>query len=188
VSPTTVRKVLSHLPPELRVEIEENRARKDLSESEKADAIERVASYLSALFPNGRPAQNRDIATLEDLGFQSVMELAAFLVTADSRNTIYRRKAVLDAAKEDPTLQPLVAEMDRTGNVRRTYTKLQHLRAVKAGKDAGLPATVRLLVKVTEEQANTIRAAVRTVGGDTGTALATICQRYLETVAEAQAC
>jgi ParB-like chromosome segregation protein Spo0J len=68
-----------------------------------------------------RPTQKQDESARTD---SRIGETVGF-----SRITLNRAEAVVDAAKEDPSLQPMVDEMDRRGKVNGVYERVKQIQA-----------------------------------------------------------
>ncbi len=121
---------------QLKAERDENTCRKDFTLSE-AVAMGRALEALER--PKAKERQSK-AGPAEGKGKKSGSEKFSEAVqgrTLDkvgaavgiSRITYERAKAVVDAAKEDPSLQPMVDEMDRRGKVNGVYERVKQIQA-----------------------------------------------------------
>ncbi len=129
-------------------EFAENACRKDFTPSElvaigeAVEFIERRAAQLRqerTQFGSGgseEPAQTCDVSELDDGGGKLPPPCKSRDVVANqlgiSGKTYEKARAVVAAAEEDPSLAPLVIEMDRTGKVNGVYKKLRTTQAATA--------------------------------------------------------
>ena len=117
---------LSQLPYELQVEISENQFHKDLTPSEMDEARRRIEPFFAAA---AKTRQRREGRTNGGGKFppaikRKTRDLVGGLLGISSRS-LDKIRAVTDAAKADPgRFGDLVKDMDRTGNVDRTYRKM----------------------------------------------------------------
>jgi hypothetical protein len=163
-----LRNLLSNLPPDLRIEIEENRSRKDLSETEKIAAIKIVKEHLEPLFARGKPTRGEDSLTLKDLGdFHSVEELAAWLVTGESRTTAVRRAAVLRATEEHPEWSEELLNILTTRGCRAAYSRMKELSGTSR-------QSKRLVLAVRREDEPLARTVLQHFGEDPVQALSSL--------------
>jgi ParB-like chromosome segregation protein Spo0J len=133
----------------LLAERDENMVRKDLSPSEAVaigKAIEDREKPMAAarqaeagkhagrgrpIAPGNLPQANGDGGRVADKAAQAV---------GMSRRTYQKAKEVVEAAEEDPSLKPVVEEMDRTGNVTNAYKQVNgagRVRRRKRRRNAG---------------------------------------------------
>ena len=110
--------ILAQLPKALRIEIAENTARKDFSESELAAVQLRV---LEELRRHNRPGQRTDLDPTSAKTFAGVAERATDVVGkifGESGRQVEKRLAVVAAAEAEPEKHgKLVEIMNRTGHV-----------------------------------------------------------------------
>lgn len=128
------RELLSSLPMALRIEIEENALRKDLTQSELAQLQERI---LAELRKHKTPGARNDLkpSTSAELSAQVSPRLTNMVAKlfGESGSQIERRAAVVSAAKADPAqFGKLKADMDRTGHVNGSFKRLKVMRQVAA--------------------------------------------------------
>jgi N6-adenosine-specific RNA methylase IME4 len=135
------RDALRKLPLALRIEIEENALRKELTQSELAAEQERI---LAALREQAAPGARTDL-TLEPTAlqrgdllekpFSEVARATAIVgeLYGESHKQVEKRQAVVDAAKAEPErFGKLRDDMDRTGRVNGVYKRLKVARQAEA--------------------------------------------------------
>ena len=127
------RELLSSLPMALRIEIEENALRKDLTQSELAHQQERI---LVELRKHKTPGARNDLKpTCAEGSAQVSSRLTGAVATlfGESASQVERRAAVVSAAEADPKqFGKLKANMDRTGRVNGPFKRLKVMRQVAA--------------------------------------------------------
>jgi N6-adenosine-specific RNA methylase IME4 len=143
--------LLGKLPMSLRIEIEENAMRKDLTQSELAAQQEQI---LEAIRTHGSQQGRR--TDLETSGsFEPEVKLRATEAVAkifgESRATLERRLAIVKAAKAEPEKHTdLVERMDGAGSVHGAYKDLQRrlkreeLQANPPGEVTGIYDTITM--------------------------------------------
>lgn len=119
------RDTLRRLPYALRVEIEENAARKDLTQSELA-AVQ--ASILAELRKHAKPGARTDLTSgkaLPKVDGDRATDIVGKLF-GESREQVKKRIAVVEAAKAEPErFGKLKEDMDRTGRVNGPHKRLK---------------------------------------------------------------
>jgi N6-adenosine-specific RNA methylase IME4 len=135
------RDTLRCLPFALRVEIEENAARKDLTQSELAEVQARI---LVELRKQAKPGTRTDLGT----PVKPFTEVRAAAVVGklfgESHTQVVKRQAVLAAAEAEPArFGHLPKQMDETGQVNHAYKVVNRVKrhrtiAAAAGNAAGL--------------------------------------------------
>jgi N6-adenosine-specific RNA methylase IME4 len=119
------RDILRQLPFALRVEIEENAVRKDLTQSELAEQQVRI---LAELRKHAKPGARTDLTsgkTLPKVETDRATDVVGKLF-GESREQVKKRIAVVEAAKAEPEkFGRLVEDMDRTGKVDRAHQQLK---------------------------------------------------------------
>jgi MT-A70 len=126
------RELLSGLPMALRIEIEENALRKDLTQSELARQQNRIIEELQKHTAPGtrtdlKPTSAKDLAEVP-----RITELVGRLFN-ESHVQVEKRQAVVTAAKANPEqFGKLKADMDRTGRVNGPFKRLKVMRQVAA--------------------------------------------------------
>lgn len=94
-----------------------------IEEKEKVKAAERMKSGKDASGEGGGRGNTKPSEKFsEGLGEAKVKAAEA---VGMSRPTYEKAKAVVEAAAEDPSLEPIVEEMDRTGNVSAAHRQVQ---------------------------------------------------------------
>jgi N6-adenosine-specific RNA methylase IME4 len=137
------RELLSGLPMSLRIEIEENALRKDLTQSELAQLQERVLSLVRQQTKQG---QRTDLDATSGKAFPEVKQEPERATEAigrlfgESGKQVHKRLAVVKAAKEDPDqFAKLKEDMDRTGLVNGPFKRLKIMRQSAAIRAAPPP-------------------------------------------------
>ncbi len=135
------RELLSTLPMALRIEIEENALRKDLTQSELAHQQERILAELSK---HKTPGTRNDLkpSTPAEPYAQVSPRLTGMVAKlfGESASQIERRAAVVSAAKADPEqFGKLKEDMDRTGHVNGPFKRLKVMRQIAAIRAAPPP-------------------------------------------------
>lgn len=124
------RELLSSLHMALRIEIEENALRKDLTQSELAHQQERI---LAELRKHKTPGARSDLkpSTSAELSARVAPRLTSTVakIYGESGSQVERRAAVVSAAEADPEqFGKLKADMDRTGRVNGPFKRLKVAR------------------------------------------------------------
>ena len=126
------RELLSSLPMALRIEIEENALRKDLTQSELAKLQERVLSLVRRQSNQG---QRTDLDRTSGKAFPEVKQEperateAVGRLFGESGKQVHKRLEVVKAAKADPEqFGGLKDDMDRTGLVNGPFKRLKIMR------------------------------------------------------------
>jgi hypothetical protein len=119
----------------LMAEHDENVVRKDFTPSEKVASAEAIGEgeRAEAKKRQGRAGRDRS-GKLPERSKGETRDKVATKVGMSGR-TLEKATAVVDAARKDPALQPLVEEMDRTGKVNGVYQKIAALP-----QETGVPA------------------------------------------------
>jgi len=121
--------LLKLLPFELRVEIEENRVRDDLKQSEIAECERQLIKELEK---HTKPGKRTDLTSVSretevEIG-RSTEQVGK--IFGESKDTVHRRLAIVEAAEEDPEkFKPIAEEMDETGNVNAAYKQMKLIKA-----------------------------------------------------------
>jgi hypothetical protein len=117
---------LSQLPYELQVEISENQFHKVLNPSEMDEARRRIEPFFAAAAKTRQRDEGRTNGggKFPPATKRKTRDLVGGLFGISGRS-LDKIRAVTDAAKADPgRFGDLVKDMDRTGNVDRTYRKM----------------------------------------------------------------
>jgi N6-adenosine-specific RNA methylase IME4 len=126
--------VLASLPLALRIEIEENALRKDLTQSELAEQQERILAALRERTQQGRRTDLEDATSGK--AFPQVEARATDVVGrlfGESRKQVEKRLAVVKAARDEPErFGKLRESMDRTGRVNGAFKRLKVRRQADA--------------------------------------------------------
>jgi N6-adenosine-specific RNA methylase IME4 len=130
------RELLSSLPMALRIEIEENSLRKDLTQSELAQLQERV---LSLVRQQSKQEQKNGPRCTSGKDFHEVKQEperateAVGRLFGESGKQVHKRLEVFKAAKVSPEqFGKLKEDMDRTGLVNGPFKRLKIMRQVAA--------------------------------------------------------
>jgi N6-adenosine-specific RNA methylase IME4 len=119
------RDILRKLPYALRVEIEENAARKELTQSELAEVQARI---LAELRKQAKPGARTDLTSEKSFPEVRATEIVGALFN-ESHKQVEKRIAVVEAAEAEPEkFGKLVDDMDRTGRVNGPYKRLKVIR------------------------------------------------------------
>jgi N6-adenosine-specific RNA methylase IME4 len=119
------RNTLRRLPFALRVEIEENAARKNLTQSELAEVQARI---LAELRKHAKPGTRTDLTSEKSFPEVRATEIVGALFN-ESHRQVEKRIAVVEAAKANPaTFGKLAADMDRTGRVDGPFKRLKVMK------------------------------------------------------------
>jgi N6-adenosine-specific RNA methylase IME4 len=122
--------VLASLPLALRIEIEENALRKELTQSELAEQQERILAALRKRTQQGRRTDLEGATSGK--AFPQVEARATDVVGrlfGESRKQVEKRLAVAKAAREEPDRYgKLAAAMDHRGRVDGPYRRLLNMR------------------------------------------------------------
>ena len=113
------RDVLRRLPLALRIEIEENAQRKQLTQSELAFEQRRI---LAELRKHKAPGARNDLKAVQATSEKTVSEVRATALVGklfgESHKQVEKRFAIVEAAEAEPgEFGKLVEDMDRTGRV-----------------------------------------------------------------------
>jgi ParB-like chromosome segregation protein Spo0J len=127
----------------LRAERDENLCRKELATSEKValgEALKEAEREL-AKKRQGRPGQQRSGKLPEHERGQTRDRVAE--VVGMSATNYRKAQRVVEAAKRDRTLRPVVVEMDRSGNIDQAYRQVvgPRVHGEAAGEAEGRPAS-----------------------------------------------
>jgi N6-adenosine-specific RNA methylase IME4 len=116
------RNILRELPLALRIKIEENARRKELTQSELAAEQKRI---LDELRKHKKPGARTDLTS--EKGFSEVRATTVVgKLFNESHKTVEKRLAIVDAAKAEPEkYDKYVEEMDRTGLVNGPHRRLK---------------------------------------------------------------
>ncbi len=121
--------MLASLPLALRIEIEENALRKDLTQSELAEQQERI---LEVLRQHAKPGERTDLTSEKAFSQVAPRENRATALVGrlfnESHKQVEKRLTVVQALRADPgneRIQKLHADMDRTGNVHGPFKRLK---------------------------------------------------------------
>lgn len=130
------RELLSSLPIALRIEIEENALRKDLTQSELAQLQECV---LSIVRQQSKQGQRTDLDATSGKAFPEVKQEpdrateAVGRLFGESGKQVHKRLEVFKAAQANPEqFGKLKEDMDRTGHVNGPFKRLKVMRQVEA--------------------------------------------------------
>jgi len=128
------RELLSGLPMALRIEIEENALRKDLTQSELAHQQERILAELRKLKAPGARNDLKPSTSAEPYAQVSPRLTGAVAkLFGESASQVERRAAVVSAAEANPEqFGKLKTDMDRTGRVDGPFKRLKVMRQVEA--------------------------------------------------------
>jgi N6-adenosine-specific RNA methylase IME4 len=126
--------VLASLPLALRIEIEENALRKDLTQSELAEQQERILAALRERTQQGRRTDLEDATSGKAFPQVEVRATDAVgRIFGESRKQVEKRLAVVKAARDEPErFGKLAADMDRTGLVNGPFKRLKNMRQAEA--------------------------------------------------------
>jgi hypothetical protein len=80
------------------------------------------------LFPSPSPAANGETGRTDDAVAEAV---------GMGRDRFHKAQVVVEAAAQNPELQPVVEEMDRTGNVHRAYLQVREAQGPAEQKKVG---------------------------------------------------
>jgi hypothetical protein len=121
------RDVLRKLPLALRIEIEENAQRKQLTQSELAIEQRRI---LAELRKHKAPGERSDLKKGKATSENTFSEVRATSIVGkifnESHKQVERRLAIVDAAESEPAKYgKLKQDMDRTGRVNGVYRRLR---------------------------------------------------------------
>jgi N6-adenosine-specific RNA methylase IME4 len=118
------RDILSQLPFNLQVEIEENAQRKSLTQTELAHQQDVI---LKALRKHTAPGTRTDLRPTSAKAFAEVRPTAvAGKIFNESHRQVEKRLAIVEAAEADPArFGKLQEDMDRTGRVHGVYRRLR---------------------------------------------------------------
>jgi N6-adenosine-specific RNA methylase IME4 len=124
------RDTLRRLPFKLRVEVEENSQRKDLTQSELAGMQARI---LAELRKQTKPGGRTDLTSGKTLPeVDRATDIVGKLFN-ESRTQVEKRLAIVDAAKAEPErFSKLQEDMDRTGLVNGPFKRLKVMRQAAA--------------------------------------------------------
>jgi len=123
------RDTLRRLPFALRVEIEENAQRKELTQSELATVQGRI---LAELRKQAKPGTRTDLTSGKGFPEVRATEIVGALFN-ESRKQVEKRIAVKEAADAEPEkFGKLVDDMDRTGRVDGPFKRLKVMRQAEA--------------------------------------------------------
>lgn len=128
------REMLSALPLALRIEIEENAVRKDLTQSELAVQQEQI---LAAIREHKQPGRRTDLLRQGDTSAQVHTEVRATKAVGklfgEGETQVSKRLAVTRAAEAEPEkFGKLVEDMDRTGRVDGPFKRLKVMKQSEA--------------------------------------------------------
>src|SRR5258708_2619956 len=119
------RDILRKLPYALRVEIEENAARKDLTQSELAEVQARI---LAELRKQAKPGGRTDLTSEKSFPEVRATEIVGALFD-ESHKQVEKRIAVVEAAEAEPDkFGRLVEQMDETGKVDHAFKVVNRVR------------------------------------------------------------
>jgi N6-adenosine-specific RNA methylase IME4 len=123
------RNILRNLPIALRIGIEENARRKELTQSELAAEQKRI---LDELRKHKKPGARTDLTS--EKGFSEVRATTVVgKLFNESHKTVEKRLAIVDAAKaEREKYGKLLEDMDRTGRVHGVFKQLKVQRQAEA--------------------------------------------------------
>jgi N6-adenosine-specific RNA methylase IME4 len=137
------RELLAKLPMALRIEIEENALRKDLTQSELAQLQERM---LSIVRQQSKQGQRTDLDATSGKAFPEVKQEperateAVGRLFGESGKQVHKRLEVVKAAKVSPEqFGKLKEDMDRTGHVNGPFKRLKVMRQAEAIRAAPPP-------------------------------------------------
>jgi N6-adenosine-specific RNA methylase IME4 len=148
------REFLRKLPLALRIEIEENVRRKDLTQSELATQQRHI---LDELRKHRKPGARTDLKKGKGTHEKAFSEVRATAVVGklfnESHKQVEKRLAIVDAAEAEPKKYgKLLADMDRTGRVDAVHREMRQrgeraayeARAERGGRIDDLAAVTRM--------------------------------------------